>query len=52
MDDEEDWNLQGIVDYVEWQSYSMKVTITVDDLEGKDPEEMIEFILCKSERAL
>lgn len=39
----EEWNVQAIVDYVQANLLS-EGDVTVNDLRGKDPEEMIEFI--------
>lgn len=46
---EEDWDLEAIVDYV--SSHLMpEGRITEDDLENKDPEEMIELIYKETEK--
>ena len=45
-EDEEDWNLSGIVDYVH-ATLLREGDITVEDLKGKDPEEMTETIFAK-----
>ncbi|MED3561610.1 preprotein translocase subunit SecA [Bacillus xiapuensis] len=45
-DDEENWNLQGIVDFVHANLLS-EGDITLNDLNGKDPEEMTEAIVAK-----
>jgi preprotein translocase subunit SecA len=46
---EEDWNLEAIVDYV--SSHLMpEGRITEEDLDGKDPEEMIELIYQETEK--
>lgn len=45
-DAEEDWNLQGIVDFVH-ATLLHEGDVTVDQLKGKDPEEMIELIFAK-----
>ncbi|MBE2935730.1 preprotein translocase subunit SecA [Anoxybacillus flavithermus] len=39
----EEWNVQAIVDYVQ-ANLLPEGDVTVNDLRGKDPEEMIEFI--------
>ncbi|MED1468634.1 preprotein translocase subunit SecA [Bacillus salipaludis] len=45
-DDEENWNLQGVVDFVH-ANLLPEGDITLDDLNGKDPEEMTEAIFAK-----
>ncbi|MBI0577694.1 preprotein translocase subunit SecA [Neobacillus cucumis] len=45
-DDEENWNLQGVVDFVHANLLS-EGDITIEDLNGKDPEEMTEAIFAK-----
>ncbi|MGG1398792.1 preprotein translocase subunit SecA [Bacillus salipaludis] len=45
-DDEENWNLQGIVDFVH-ANLLPEGDISLDDLNGKDPEEMTEAIFAK-----
>ncbi|MED4204507.1 preprotein translocase subunit SecA [Neobacillus mesonae] len=45
--DEEEWNLQGIVDYVH-ANLLPEGDITLEDLKGKDSEEMIEIIFAKA----
>jgi preprotein translocase subunit SecA len=45
-DDEETWNLKGIVDFVH-ATLLPEGDITVDDLQGKDPDEMVEAIFAK-----
>ncbi|AZU63969.1 preprotein translocase subunit SecA [Neobacillus mesonae] len=45
--DEEEWNLQGIVDYVH-ANLLPEGGITLEDLKGKDSEEMIEIIFAKA----
>ncbi|WP_286229675.1 preprotein translocase subunit SecA [Neobacillus mesonae] len=45
--DEEEWNLQGIVDYVH-ANLLPEGDITLEDLNGKDSEEMIEIIFAKA----
>jgi preprotein translocase subunit SecA len=45
-DDEETWNLKGIVDYVH-ATLLPEGDITVDDLQGKEPSEMVEAIFAK-----
>ncbi|WP_042354019.1 preprotein translocase subunit SecA [Bacillus rubiinfantis] len=44
--DEEEWNLQGIVDFVHGNLLP-EGDITVNDLKGKEPDEMVESILAK-----
>ncbi|WP_313804890.1 preprotein translocase subunit SecA [Cytobacillus sp.] len=44
--DEEEWNLQGLIDYVNGNLLH-EGDITVDDLRGKDTEEIIEAIFAK-----
>lgn len=46
MGDEEGWNLQGLVDYLNGNLFN-EGSITVDDLEGKNEAELVEFILAK-----
>ncbi|GIN85284.1 protein translocase subunit SecA 1 [Heyndrickxia sporothermodurans] len=45
-EDEENWNLQGIIDYVH-ANLLPEGDITVDDLKGKDPEDMTDLIFEK-----
>jgi preprotein translocase subunit SecA len=45
-DDEETWNLKGIVDYVH-ATLLPEGDITVEDLTGKEPSEMVEAIFAK-----
>jgi preprotein translocase subunit SecA len=45
-EDEEDWNLGGIVDFVN-ATLLHEGDIKVEDLRGKDPEEMTEIIFAK-----
>ncbi|MDR6998801.1 preprotein translocase subunit SecA [Neobacillus niacini] len=45
-DDEENWNLQGVVDFVH-ANLLPEGDITLDDLKGEDPEEMTEAIFAK-----
>ncbi|MFD0827037.1 preprotein translocase subunit SecA [Neobacillus sp. M.A.Huq-85] len=45
-DDEENWNLQGVVDFVH-ANLLPEGDITLEDLNGKDPEEMTEAIFAK-----
>jgi preprotein translocase subunit SecA len=45
-DDEETWNLKGIVDYVH-ATLLPESDITVEDLQGKEPSEMVEAIFAK-----
>ncbi|MBA2877276.1 preprotein translocase subunit SecA [Anoxybacillus kamchatkensis] len=42
----EEWNVQAIVDYVQ-ANLLYEGDVTINDLRGKDPEEMIEFIWSK-----
>jgi len=44
--DPEDWNLEGLVDYVS-ANLLPENDVTVDDLKGKEPEEMVRFIFDK-----
>ncbi|MFJ7993905.1 preprotein translocase subunit SecA [Peribacillus frigoritolerans] len=46
MGDEEGWNLQGLVDYLNGNLFN-EGSITVPDLEGKNELELVEFILAK-----
>lgn len=46
MGDEEGWNLQGLVDYLNGNLFN-EGSITVADLEGKNESELVEFILVK-----
>ena len=46
-EEEEQWNLQGIVDYVECELSSRRRSLLLDDLRGKDPEEIVELIFAK-----
>ncbi|MCM3567406.1 preprotein translocase subunit SecA [Neobacillus mesonae] len=45
-EDEEEWNLQGIVDYIH-ANLLPEGDITSDDLQGKDTDEMVELIFVK-----
>ncbi|RLQ96771.1 preprotein translocase subunit SecA [Falsibacillus albus] len=45
-EDEEKWNLQGLIDYVN-ANLLHEGDVTVADLQGKDPEEMSELIFAK-----
>lgn len=45
-EDEEEWNLQGIIDYVN-ANLLHEGDVTVDQLKGKEPEEMVEVIFGK-----
>ncbi|WP_433744736.1 preprotein translocase subunit SecA [Falsibacillus pallidus] len=45
-EDEENWNLQGLVDYIN-ANLLHEGDVTVADLRGKDPEEMSELIFAK-----
>lgn len=44
--DEEEWNLKGIVDFAHANLLG-EGDVTVDDLRGKDQEEIVEFIFAK-----
>ena len=46
MGDEEGWNLQGLVDYLNGNLFN-EGSIAVADLEGKNESELVEFILAK-----
>ncbi|SIR31248.1 protein translocase subunit secA [Peribacillus simplex] len=46
MGDEEGWNLQGLVDYLNGNLFN-EGSITVAELEGKNESELVEFILAK-----
>ncbi|MFD6439768.1 preprotein translocase subunit SecA [Peribacillus sp. NPDC060186] len=46
LGDEEGWNLQGLVDYLNGNLFN-EGSITIDDLEGKNESELVEFILGK-----
>ncbi|MFF2287625.1 preprotein translocase subunit SecA [Peribacillus butanolivorans] len=46
MGDEEGWNLQGLVDYLNGNLFN-EGSITIEDLEGKNESELVEFILGK-----
>ncbi|MGE6379084.1 preprotein translocase subunit SecA [Peribacillus muralis] len=46
MGDEEGWNLQGLVDYLNGNLFD-EGSITIADLEGKNEAELVEFILAK-----
>ncbi|MBT2648989.1 preprotein translocase subunit SecA [Bacillus sp. ISL-34] len=46
MGDEEGWNLQGLVDYLNGNLFN-EGSITVADLEGKNESELVEYILAK-----
>ncbi|MFJ7745117.1 preprotein translocase subunit SecA [Peribacillus sp. NPDC097295] len=46
MGDEEGWNLQGLVDYLNGNLFQ-EGEITIADLEGKDESELVEFVLGK-----
>ncbi|MFJ7676705.1 preprotein translocase subunit SecA [Peribacillus sp. NPDC097264] len=46
MGDEEGWNLQGLVDYLNGNLFQ-EGEITIADLDGKDESELVEFILGK-----
>ncbi|WP_141604105.1 preprotein translocase subunit SecA [Terrilactibacillus laevilacticus] len=43
----EDWDIQAIVDYVNAQLFDEE-TISIEDLQGKDPEEIVEFLQAKA----
>lgn len=44
LGDKKDWNLQGIVDFAE-EVLIKPDTITVKDLEGKSPQEMVDYLM-------
>ena len=44
LGDKKDWDLQGIVDFVE-EVLIKPDTITVKDLEGKSPQEMVDYLM-------
>lgn len=46
-DEEENWNLQPIIEYIDSRVLD-RGTLSVEDLEGKDPEDMKELILNKA----
>ncbi|MFE0504623.1 preprotein translocase subunit SecA [Peribacillus butanolivorans] len=46
MGDDEGWNLQGLVDYLNGNLFN-EGSISIDDLEGKNESELVEFILDK-----
>ncbi|MBT2717591.1 preprotein translocase subunit SecA [Bacillus sp. ISL-57] len=46
MGDEEGWNVQGLVDYLNGNLFN-EGSITVADLKGKNESELVEFILAK-----
>ncbi|CAH0237286.1 Protein translocase subunit SecA [Peribacillus sp. Bi96] len=46
MGDEEGWNLRGLVDYLNGNLFN-EGSIAVEDLEGKNELELVEFILAK-----
>ncbi|MFE4351010.1 preprotein translocase subunit SecA [Peribacillus butanolivorans] len=46
MGDEEGWNLQGLVDYLNGNLFN-EGSITIEDLEGKNESELVEIILGK-----
>ncbi|MGE6611825.1 preprotein translocase subunit SecA [Peribacillus sp. NPDC076916] len=46
MGDEEGWNLQGLVDYLNGNLFN-EGSITVADLDGKNESELVEYILAK-----
>jgi preprotein translocase subunit SecA len=46
MSDEEEWNLTGLIDYING-NLLFEGDITVNDLRGKDSEEMVETIFAK-----
>ncbi|MEJ9211166.1 preprotein translocase subunit SecA [Bacillus smithii] len=48
-EDEEQWNLQGIVDYVN-ANLLPEGDVTVDDLLGKEPDEMVDLIFSKVQK--
>ncbi|MTT31577.1 preprotein translocase subunit SecA [Terrilactibacillus sp. BCM23-1] len=43
----EEWDLQAIVDYINAQLFD-EGTVSIEDLQGKDPEEMVEFLEAKA----
>ncbi|PLR91922.1 preprotein translocase subunit SecA [Bacillus sp. T33-2] len=45
-EDQDDWNLDGIIDYVNGNLLH-EGDITIDDIRGKDPEEIVETIFAK-----
>ncbi|MBM7690905.1 preprotein translocase subunit SecA [Peribacillus deserti] len=45
-EDEEEWNFTGLIDYING-NLLQEGDVTENDLRGKDPEEMVEFILGK-----
>lgn len=49
-EDEEQWNLQGIVDYVN-ANLLPEGDVTVEDLLGKEPDEMVDLIFRKCKNA-
>ncbi|HYK73802.1 MAG TPA: preprotein translocase subunit SecA [Pseudoneobacillus sp.] len=46
QEDSDEWNLQGVVDYINGNLLH-EGDITLNDLRGKDPEEMVETIFAK-----
>lgn len=48
-EDEEQWNLQGIVDYVN-ANLLPEGDVTVEDLLGKEPDEMVDLIFSKVQK--
>ena len=44
LGDKKDWDLQGIVDFAE-EVLIKPATITVKDLEGKSPQEMVDYLM-------
>ncbi|MFD2615849.1 preprotein translocase subunit SecA [Terrilactibacillus laevilacticus] len=43
----EEWDIQAIVDYMNAQLFDEE-TISIEDLQGKDPEEIVEFLQAKA----
>ncbi|MBE3568879.1 MAG: preprotein translocase subunit SecA [Bacillales bacterium] len=48
-EDEEQWNLQGIIDYVN-ANLLPEGDVTVEDLLGKEPDEMVDLIFSKVQK--
>ncbi|MBS4174133.1 preprotein translocase subunit SecA [Bacillus sp. FJAT-49736] len=48
-EDEENWNLQGLVDFVHG-NLLQEGAVSVNDFQGKDPEEMMELIFEKAKK--
>ncbi|MDK8116306.1 preprotein translocase subunit SecA [Limosilactobacillus reuteri] len=49
LGDKKDWDLQGIVDFAE-EVLIKPDTITVKDLEGKSPQEMVDYLMTFAQR--